>query len=114
MSLAGIGTVLSARIVFRGGFTSVDQLYMVYGLDSSVVDMHRPSLHMAPGSLRPMCLDTLSFRTLVRHPLFDADQTHRVLGAWGRGNVDVATFWTRLQPSAEEGSMDALPDHLRG
>ena len=75
---------------------------MVYGLDSSVVDMHRPSLHVAPGSPRPMCLDTLSFRTLVRHPLFDADQTRRVLRAWGRGNVDVAAFWKRLQPSAEE------------
>ncbi|MEM6261803.1 MAG: helix-hairpin-helix domain-containing protein [Bacteroidota bacterium] len=47
-SMPGIGPVLSRRIVrFRaakGGFSSVDELYNVYGLDSSVVDRIRPAL----------------------------------------------------------------------
>lgn len=104
-TLPGIGTVLSQRVVkFReamGGFVEVEQLLRVYGLDSSVVAGFKHALILTPNSHRALCLDSMEFRLLVRHPLFDADQTRRVLRAWGRGTT-MDEFWLRLAPSAEE------------
>lgn len=104
-TLPGIGTVLSQRIVkFReamGGFVEIEQLLRVYGLDSSVVATVQHALIVTPNSHRPLCLDSMEFRGLVRHPLFDADQTRRVLRAWGRGTT-MDEFWLRLAPSAKE------------
>ena len=103
--LPGIGPVLSRRIVkFRsalGGFVSLDQLHQVYGLDSAVIALVRPSLALEPNSHEIICLDSLTFGSLVRHPLFDADQTRQVLRAWGRG-TSVEVFWARLSASEVE------------
>ena len=103
--LPGIGLVLSRRIVkFRsalGGFVSLDQLHEVYGLDSAVIALVRPSLALEPNSHEFICLDSLTFGSLVRHPLFDADQTRQVLRAWGRG-TSVEVFWARLSASEVE------------
>lgn len=112
--LPGIGPVLSRRIVkFRdalGGFASMSQLHQVYGLDSAVIERVRPSLRLEAQSHRGICLDTITFRSLVRHPLFDAAQTRKVLRAWGRGTSSNA-FWERL--SATEGERQAWRPYLR-
>ena len=106
--LPGIGPVLSRRIVkFRsalGGFVSLDQLQEVYGLDSAVIAHVRPSLALEPNSHEIICLDSLTFGSLVRHPLFDADQTRQVLRAWGRG-TSVEVFWARLSATEVERQM---------
>ena len=112
--LPGIGAVLSRRIVkFRdalGGFASLNQLHQVYGLDSAVIERVKPSLRLEAHSHRGICLDTVTFRSLVRHPLFDAAQTRKVLRAWGRGTTfDV--FWKRL--SATEAERQAWMPYLR-
>ena len=101
----GIGPVLSRRIVkFRnalGGFVSINQLYKVYGLDSSVIKNIEPDLILTPNSHQTICLDSVSFQRLIRHPLFNAEQSRRVLRAWGRGtNLD--DFWFRMSASDEE------------
>ena len=112
--LPGIGPVLSRRIVkFRsalGGFVSLDQLHQVYGLDSAVIALVRPSLTLQPNSHEIICLDSLTFGSLVRHPLFDADQTRQVLRAWGRG-TSVEVFWARL--SALEVEREAWEPYLQ-
>jgi len=112
--LPGIGPVLSRRIVkFRsvlGGFASLDQLHQVYGLDSAVIELVRPLLRLEAHSHRSICLDTVTFRSLVRHPLFDAAQTRKVLRAWGRG-TSLDAFWTRL--SATEAERQAWMPYLR-
>lgn len=99
-ALPGFGPVLSARVVrYRealGGFVSVDQLHSVYGLDTAVIAKVRDRLVADPTEVSPMCLDSISFSSLVRHPLFDAEQTRRILRAWGRGQVAAETFWERL------------------
>ena len=103
--LPGIGPVLSRRIVkFRsalGGFVSLDQLHEVYGLDSAVIAHVRPSLALEPNSHEFICLDSVTFGSLVRHPLFDADQTRQVLRAWGRG-TSLEVFWARLSATEVE------------
>ena len=105
-ALPGFGPVLSRRTVkFREalrGFASVDQLHMVYGLDSATVLGVRGRLHADAKDIRPMCMDSLSFRFLVKHPLFDATATRNVLRAWGRGAVSMDVFWARLNASVEE------------
>jgi len=87
--LAGVGPVLSQRIVrFRdalGGFSSVEDLYDVYGLDSSVVNRTKPVLSVDAELVRPLCLDTVSFRTLLKHPRFDLETTKKLVRARGRG-----------------------------
>ena len=112
--LSGIGPVLSRRIVkFRdalGGFASLNQLHQVYGLDSAVIERVWPSLRLEAHSHRGICLDTVTFRSLVRHPLFDAAQTRKVLRAWGRG-TSAHAFWERL--SATEAERQAWMPYLR-
>ena len=113
-ALPGIGPVLSRRIVkFRdalGGFASMNQLHHVYGLDSAVIERVQPSLRLEAHSHRGICLDTVTFRSLVRHPLFDAAQTRKVLRAWGKGTT-LDVFWTRL--SATEAERQAWMPYLR-
>lgn len=107
--LPGWGEVLSKRTVkFRealGGFVSIEQLKLVYGLDPDVVEGNRVLLKVQEGAQTRMCLDTLSFRTLVGHPLFDADQTRRVLRARGRALSSMDVFWERLSPDSTERAM---------
>ena len=104
--LPGWGEVLSKRTVkFRqalGGFVSIEQLKLVYGLDPEVVEENRPFLKVEEGGQNRMCLDTLSFRALVAHPLFDANQTRRVLRARGRTLSSMDVFWERLSPDSTE------------
>ena len=104
--LPGWGEVLSQRTVkFRkalGGFVSIEQLKLVYGLDAAVVDRNRAFLSVQVDGQTRMCLDTLSFRALVGHPLFDADATRRVLRARGRAMLSMDVFWQRLSPDSSE------------
>ena len=104
--LPGWGKVLSKRTVkFRealGGFVSIEQLKLVYGLDPNVVERNRTHLRVQEGVQTRMCVDTLSFRSLVAHPLFDADQTRRVLRARGRALSSMDVFWERLSADSTE------------
>ena len=87
--LPGVGPVLSQRIVrFRealGGFRDIDDLYDVFGLDSSVVDDAKSWVTVNATLLRPFCLDTVSFRSMLRHPRFDVETTKKLMRASGRG-----------------------------
>ena len=104
--LPGIGPVLSERAVkFRealGGFSSVAQLYMIYGLDSSVVEANAERWVIDLGAVRPLCLDTASFRTLVRHPLIDGAEARKILRARGKGIESMDHFWQRMRASSAE------------
>lgn len=77
--IRGIGPVLSGRIVrFRdklGGFTSLDQLYEVWGLDSAVVNRLMENSYVQddfkPGVL---LINTASQDDLAAHPYINAQQ----------------------------------------
>jgi len=117
--LPGWGEVLSQRTVkFRealGGFVSIEQLKLVYGLDPDAVERNRTHLRVQEGAQTRMCLDTFSFRTLVGHPLFDADQTRRVLRARGRALSSMDVFWERLSAdSAERATWEPYLDTCYG
>ena len=117
--LPGWGEVLSQRTVkFRealGGFVSIEQLKLVYGLDPDAVERNRTHLKVQEGVQTRMCLDTLSFRTLVGHPLFNVDQTRRVLRARGRALSSMDVFWERLSAdSAERATWEPYLDACHG
>ena len=101
-SLPGVGPVLSQRIVrFRdvlGGFHHIDDLYEVYGLDSSVVDVAKAYVTVDASLVRPVCLDTVSFRSMLKHPRFDVETTKKLMRARGRGvhTLDVILERSRL------------------
>lgn len=101
-SLPGVGPVLSQRIVrFRdvlGGFHDIDDLYEVYGLDSSVVDGAKAYVTVDATLVRPVCLDTVSFRSMLKHPRFDVATTKKLMRARGRGvhTLDVILGRSRL------------------
>ncbi|MGB1056908.1 MAG: ComEA family DNA-binding protein [Flavobacteriales bacterium] len=101
-ALPGVGPVLSQRIVrFRealGGFHDIDDLYDVFGLDSSVVDEANSWVTVDATLLRPFCLDTVSFRSMLRHPRFDVETTKKLMRARGRGvhALDVVLLRSRL------------------
>lgn len=100
--LRGVGPVLSERIVrFRdalGGFLCIEDLYEVYGLDSIVVDQARPHLTANAQHIQSLCLDTVSFGTLLKHPRFDLETTKKLIRARGRGvhAMDVVLLRSRL------------------
>ena len=100
--LPGVGQVLSQRIVrFRdvlGGFHDIDDLYEVYGLDSSVVDGAKAYVNVDATLVRPFCLDTVSFRSMLKHPRFDVETTKKLMRARGRGvhTLDVILGRSRL------------------
>ena len=94
---------------------SIEQLKLVYGLDPDAVERNRIHLKVQEGAQTRMCLDTLSFRTLVGHPLFDADQTRRVLRARGRALSSMDVFWERLSAdSAERATWEPYLDTCHG
>lgn len=72
LRLPGIGPVLSERIIryrgLLGGFVDTEQLYEVYGLDSSVVMLISAMLTLTYDSVSPIMLDSSSFSELARHP----------------------------------------------
>ena len=100
--LPGVGPVLSQRIVrFRevlGGFHEIDDLYEVFGLDSSVVDGAKSFITIDAKLVRPFCLDTVSFRSMLKHPRFDFETTKKLMRARGRGvyALDVVLLSSRL------------------
>ena len=74
MQIRGIGTAYSMRIIrFReklGGFSSKDQLYEVYGLDSALVDSLLLYTSLEPSKAKPRQLDinAASYDSLKAHP----------------------------------------------
>lgn len=79
----GIGPVLSSRIVkFReklGGFVSMDQLYEVWGLDSTVVEKLGLSAFI-DGSFRPeqLNINEASQEEIAAHPYFSPMQARLI------------------------------------
>lgn len=79
----GIGPVLSSRIIrFRnklGGFVRLEQLYEVYGLDSTVVQKLVEWAYVQEGfSPEPIMLNSASQEKLAEHPYINQDQARLI------------------------------------
>ena len=80
----GIGPVLSKRIVkYRqalGGFVEKDQLFEVYGLDSTLVEKALQSFILfEPVHVRKLDLQKASEEELARHPYISEQHARRII-----------------------------------
>jgi len=79
----GIGPVLSERIIkYRnvlGGFASENQLYEVYGLDSTTVGQLLIRYFVA-GPVETILVNSCSYQELVSHPYIDHAEAKAILG----------------------------------
>ena len=79
----GIGEAFSRRIVkyrdLLGGFYSVSQLAEVYGIDADRYADLSPWFIVDTTLIRPIAINQADFRTLIRHPYLNKQQTTTIL-----------------------------------
>ena len=77
-TIRGIGSVLSERIIKYGhslnGYTDVDQLYRVYGLDSIVVDRIKEAFEIKSDAIIPMNIRLASREELSTLPYLSSSE----------------------------------------
>ena len=77
-TIRGIGPVLSERIIKYGhslnGYTDVDQLYRVYGLDSIVVDRIKEAFEIKSDAIIPMNIRLASREELNTLPYLSSSE----------------------------------------
>jgi|WetSurMetagenome_2_1015567.scaffolds.fasta_scaffold154397_2 competence protein ComEA len=83
LKLPGIGEILSGRIIryrdLLGGFVSTDQLGEVYGIDPLVFGDIMGMVYVNSDSVRKICIDTCSYKTLARHPYIGSVTARSIL-----------------------------------
>lgn len=81
--LRGIGPSYSERIiVYRdklGGFTTVNQLYEVYGLKAETIEQIRNQIIINPTAINCININTADFTTLIKHPYLDKPEVQAIL-----------------------------------
>lgn len=81
--LSGIGEKLSQRLVkYRealGGFHSFEQLNEIYGLPEETYEAILPQLLMESHSLQKIPINSVSFKTLLKHPYADYELTKKLI-----------------------------------
>ena len=83
LSLRGIGTVLSGRIIrFRnllGGYASKEQLQEVYGLTPETFDMIKDRIIVDTTLIDKINVNTADFRRFSRLPYFERNEINNIL-----------------------------------
>ena len=80
--IPGIGSTFARRIVgyreLLGGFYTVEQLAEVYGIDEERYNNLYPWFRTDTTSLRPLQVNQLPFKELLRHPYLNALQVRQI------------------------------------
>ncbi|MCX6248417.1 MAG: helix-hairpin-helix domain-containing protein [Bacteroidetes bacterium] len=81
--LRGIGPGYARRIVrYRerlGGFYCISQLLEIWGMDSAKYKMISEHLSVNQDSVRPMNLNTVTFKEMLAHPYFPFETTKAIM-----------------------------------
>ena len=81
--IPGIGPAFSKRIVkyrnLLGGFYSITQLKEVYGIDEEKYAALCPWFKIDTALIQPININQSDFKTLIRHPYLDKEQTKSIL-----------------------------------
>lgn len=62
-----------------GGFYSVTQLYEVYGIDSTTIQLNQHSIVIDHSEIRQLNINTSSFKELVSHPYFSYSDVKKLI-----------------------------------
>jgi Helix-hairpin-helix motif len=75
LPLPGIGPVFAGRIIkyrnLLGGYVWVEQLLEVYGMTDQSLEMIKDKIEIDSSVVRRICLDSASFKELLRHPYLE-------------------------------------------
>lgn len=112
--LRGIGPTYARRIVeYRerlGGFTHVEQLREVWGIDSVLLEKIRPHVYIKERNLKKLNINTSTIRQMRNHPYLDYYQAKEIylhrekygtfshIGQLKKVNLIDSGTYTRLQP----------------
>ena len=79
----GIGPYYAKRICkyrdLLGGFSNIEQLKEVYGINDTVYDKINTSLNVDTSDIEKIHLNNATFKTLIRHPYINAYQTKAIM-----------------------------------
>lgn len=79
----GIGPALSARIIkyrsLLGGFVRVDQVLEVYGMDSALFQIMKPSLTVDETRVNKIPINGIALEDLEKHPYFRRNLARAIL-----------------------------------
>lgn len=104
----GVGEKLSERIVkyrdILGGFCRLDQLFEVYGLDSTVVENMMPHLFVN-GHVKGINLNAISLDEMIAHPYLDYKTAMLIIQKRSEGKLTNIDF---LTGSMERGKLEKL------
>lgn len=108
LPLPGIGPVFAGRIIryrnLLGGFTSIDQLYEVYGLKAETIKMINLRLVIDPMAIKKLNLDSISFSGLLRHPYLNLEDVKAL--------VNYRDFHGNIGSIQEIKENEILPDSI--
>ena len=80
--IPGIGSTFARRIVgyreLLGGFYTVEQLAEVYGIDEERYNSLSPWFKVDTTRIRPLPVNQLSYKELLRHPYLNASQVRQL------------------------------------
>lgn len=62
-----------------GGFYSVTQLYEVYGIDSTIIQLNELNVEVDPSEIRQLNINTSTFKELVSHPYFSYSDVKKLI-----------------------------------
>jgi DNA uptake protein ComE-like DNA-binding protein len=119
VALKGIGPVLSSRILkyrkMLGGFTAMEQLLEVYGLDSLKWTGLLPLVTIDVSLVRPLDINQASFKELLNHPYLEYEHVKEMVRYREKNNgfhspdevlllesID-STLWRKLIPYLNAG-----------
>ena len=93
--VVGVGEKLSQRIIeyrkLLAGYSDMDQLYEVFGLDSSVVERIKMQFEVKVlPKINKAILDTVSYHDLMRLPYISAKDVQKII-RWRTENEGIAT-----------------------
>jgi len=113
-SLKGIGPVLASRIVryreLLGGFAHKDQLFEVFGLDSSHYSMFSGDICLSDKPFRVLNINESSFKDFLRHPYLEFETVKKICNYRDRNGplttpavlhtagILADSIWEKLEP----------------
>jgi DNA uptake protein ComE-like DNA-binding protein len=108
LPLPGIGPVFARRIIryreLLGGFVHLDQLLEVYGFPVETLKLIRDRITFDTVAIRKICMDSASFRDLLRHPYLDLEDVKAL--------VAYRDFKHNISTLSELREAQVLPDSI--
>ena len=117
LPLPGIGPVYASRILkyrdLLGGYLRADQLLEVYGMDSTRYVPLVPLVRVDPSGIRPLQLNAIGFRDLLRHPYLEFEDVRALLNYRDRRGAIAGPHEIREHALLADSCLKRVQPYLR-